>query len=188
MSTDNSPYPSYDNIMDFAGRIQVESGSPEILTTMDAATIILSTITRHAFTGTDHIPDPDHSSFEKSCVGACFMAACSVPLVYALKEADIDLDVHDLMSNTGMEIFRGYHQTDRQTIIDEGILLFQDITRQAGNNTKLEEWMTSIHTVTNKYITTLGDTEYIELFAPLYLVLLMATRQFTMQIKTSQDS
>lgn len=188
MSTDNSPYPSYDNIMNFAGRIQLESGSPEISTVMAAATLILSNITRHALAGTDHIPDPNHSSIEKSCVGACFMAACSVPLVYALKEQDIDLDVHELMSNAGLHIFGSYKQTDRQTIIDEGILLFQDITMQAGNNTKLGEWMTSIHSVTNKYVSSLGDTEYIELFAPLYLVLLMATRQFTMNIKTSQDS
>ncbi len=188
MSTEHSPYPTYDNIMDFAGRIQVESSSPEISTAMEAATLILTTITRHAFAGTDHIPDPRHSTIEKSCVGACFMAACSVPLVYALKEADAQIDVKELMGNAGREIFGSYPPDDRQAILDEGVLLLQEITRQARSSRKLEEWMTSIHSVTNKYVSTLGETEYIELFAPLYLVLLMATRQFTANISTTQDS
>ena len=188
MSTDTTSYPSFDNIMDFAGRLQVESGSPEISTAMEAATLILTTITRHALAGTDHIPDPRHSPIEKSCVGSCFMAACSVPLVYALKEADVEIGAKELMANAGGEIFSGYPPDDRQTILDEGILLLQEITRQARDSKKLEEWMTSIHSVTNKYVSTLGDTEYIELFAPLYLVLLMATRQFTTNISANQDS
>lgn len=175
-------------IMDFADKLQAGTDTSPAPAIMTAAALILATVTRHAFEGADHIPHPDHSSIEKSTVGACFMAACSVPIVYNLQEQDTPIDVKELMINAGARLFQEYSEADRRHIIDEGILLFQEIFRAARDNAKFEEWMTSVHSVTNKYIMSKGDTEYVELFAPLYLVLLMAARQFTMQGQTNRES
>ena len=175
-------------IMNFADILQAGTGTPPAPDIMTAAALILDTITRHAFEGTDHIPHPDHSSIEKSAVGACFMAACSVPIVYNLQEQDTPIDVNELLIKAGAGLFQEYSETDRLHIIDEGILLFQELFRASRDNAKFEEWMTSVHSVTDKYIMSKGDTEYVELFGPLYLVLLMAARQFTMQPQTHRES
>jgi hypothetical protein len=185
MNTDTS---FQDRIMDFAGKLQIETGASPVKNLMDASTLVLTTITSHALAGTDHLPHPDHSSIEKSSVGACFMAACSAPIAYTLQEQNSPIDVKKLMTNAGRNIFRNYSDADQSGIVNEGILLFQEIIQAARENVKLEEWMTSIHSVTTKYILTKGDTEYVELFAPLYLVLLMATRQFNMEIKSNRES
>lgn len=185
MNTDTS---FQDTIMDFAAKLQVETGTSPAKDLLDASTLILITITRHALAGTDHLLHPDQSSVEKSSVGACFMAACSAPIAYTLLEQNSPIDTKKLMMNAGRQIFRNYSDEDQSLIIDEGILLFQEIIQAARENVKLEEWMTSIHSVTTKYILTKGDTEYVELFAPLYLVLLMATHQFNMEIKSNRES
>jgi hypothetical protein len=175
-------------IMDFANKIQGEKVAAPVHDVMEASVLILATITRYAFDGTDHIPHPNHSTIEKSTVGACFMAACSAPIAYTLFEQDSPIDVKELMAKAGADLFEDYSEADRHIIVDGGILLFQEIIQAARSNEKLEEWMTSVHSVTNKYINSLGDTEYVELFAPLYLVLLMAARQFTMKDATDRES
>lgn len=175
-------------IMDLARILQDDAVTCPAPDVMSASAIVLAVITRHAFNGTDHIPHPDHSTIEKSTVGASFMAACSVPIAYRLQQQAIPIDVRDLMRNAGVDLFREYSESDRHSIIDGGILLFQELVDSARNTAKFTEWMTSVHSVTEKYIMSKGDTEYVELFAPLYLVLLMAARQFTMQIRTSGDS
>ncbi|MBN2297666.1 MAG: hypothetical protein JXM72_03685 [Deltaproteobacteria bacterium] len=175
-------------IMDFAHKLQTETGTPCPFDIMSAAALVLATITRHAFDGTDHVPHPDRCTIEKSTVGACFMAACSVPIIYSLQEQNIPVDVNELMKNAGTRLFQEYSEADQCTIIDEGILLFQEIFSASRDNKKFEEWMASVHSVTDKYIMSKGDTEYVELFAPLYLVLLMAARQFTMQLQTNRES
>jgi len=177
-----------DTLMDFADKLLSERDAPPVQDVMDAAVIVLATITRHAFMGTDHIPHPDHSTIEKSAVGACFMAACSAPIAYTLCEQDSPIDVKELMTKAGADLFQNYSEADRRIIVDGGIGLFQEIIQAARSNEKLEEWMTSVYKVTNKYINSAGDTEYVELFAPLYLVLLMAARQFAANIKPDQAS
>lgn len=177
-----------DTLMDFANKLLSERDGPPVQDVMDAAVLILATITRHAFEGTDHIPHPDHSTIEKSTVGACFMAACSAPIAYTLCEQDSPIDVRELMTKAGANLFQDYIDADQDIIVNEGIGLFQEIIQAARSNKKLEEWMASVHTVTNKYINSAGDTEYVELFAPLYLVLLMAARQFAANIKPDQAS
>jgi len=174
--------------MDLANKLQGQKNAAPVHDVMEAAALILAMITGHAFDGTDHIPHPDHSTIEKSMVGTCFMAACSVPIVYNLQERDTPLDVKELMINAGDRLFKDYSEADRRDIVDEGILLFQEIFRASRDNAKFEEWMSSVHSVTNKYIMSMGDTEYVELFAPLYLVLLMAARQFTMPTQTNRES
>lgn len=178
----------HDTIMDLAASLQIVSGEPLVRDIMEAATLVLASIARQAMAGTDHIPHPDHSTMEKSSVGACFMAACAAPIVYALNEQDIPVDVRELLINAGARVFQGYSDADRTTIVEGGISLFQEILQAASANAKLEEWMASIHNVTDKYIRSRGDTEYVELFAPLYLVLLMATRQFDGGIRPNRES
>jgi hypothetical protein len=182
----NTPF--QDTIMDFADKLQVETGASPVKNLLDASTLILTTITRHALAGTDHLLHPDHSSIEKSSVGACFMAACSAPIAYTLHEQNSLIDVKKLMTSAGKNIFQNYSDADQSVIVDKGIMLFQEIIQAARENVKLEEWMISIHSVTTKYILTKGDTEYVELFAPLYLVLLMATQQFNIEIKSNRES
>jgi len=176
------------SIMDLANKLQKSGDAAPVPDVMEAAALILATITRHAFDGTDHIPHPDHSTIEKSTVGACFMAACSAPIAYTLHEQDSPIDVKELMTKTGADIFQHYSDDDRCLIVDEGISLFQEIIQAARSHEKLEEWMVSVHSVTNKYITSIGDTENVELFAPLYLVLLMAARQMTSKTAAGMES
>ena len=171
--------------MDLANKLQRQKNTAPVHDVMESAALILATITGHAFEGTDHIPHPDHSTIEKSMVGACFMAACSAPIAYTLQEQDSPIDVRELMTEAGSTLFQDYSDDDRRIIVDEGTGLFQEIIQAARSNEKLEEWMTSVHTVTNKYINSIGDTEYVELFAPLYLVLLMAARQII--VKSEPD-
>ena len=178
----------HEALMDFAHKLQGENNAAPVHDVMEAAALILITITRHAFEGTDHIPHPGHSTIEKSTVGACFMAACSVPIAYNLQEQDAPIDVSELMINAGASLFQQYSEVDQRNIVDKGILLFQELFRAARDNAKFKEWITSVHSVTEKYIMSNGDTEYVELLGPLYLVLLMAARQFTMQIKPNRES
>lgn len=175
-------------LMDFADQLLSKQDEAAAQDVMDAAVTVLATITRHAFEGTDHIPHPDHSTIEKSTVGACFMAACSAPIAYTLCEQDSPIDVKELMTKTGADLFQNYSKEDQRIIVDGGIGLFQEIIQAARSNEKLEEWLSSVHTVTIKYINSAGETEYVELFAPLYLVLLMAARQFTANINPDQAS
>ena len=57
------------------------------------------------------------------------------------------------------------------------MFLFKELINEAPGNHKLQEWMGSVHNVTDKYVRTGGRTDCVDLFAPLYLVLLMATKQ-----------
>jgi len=147
----------------------------EITDLKQALTTILSAVTGHAMEGSDQTPHPDHSSVEKCSIGACFMAACSVPLIYGLREEEIAVEPEAIMHGAGTLLFRPYNATDIDTIISEGMRLFREIIEIAPKNKNLAEWIESVHNLTNRYILSGGDKEYVELLAPLYLVLLQAS-------------
>ncbi|MGC9323491.1 MAG: hypothetical protein ACP5G0_01965 [Desulfomonilia bacterium] len=144
---------------------------------MQSLVTVLTTIMDHAMDGTDHIPHPDHSSPEKSAVCACFMAACTVPMISSLKEEGIDIQGDVLMDSAGSVLFSSYSEQQRSRILRDGMYLLSEIIEDARGNTPLEQWLTTVHSTTMQYILTEGENEYIELFAPLYLVLLMAAKQ-----------
>jgi len=81
------------------------------------------------------------------------------------------------MHRTGRRVYRNYGEKERREIVDMGILLFKDLIGAAGDKPKLHEWMGSVSNVVDKYVLTEGQTDCVELFSPLYLVLLMATGQ-----------
>ena len=163
--------------MNLSSRILSRYNSRPVSGLTEALTVILTSIGEHAMAGTDHIPDPGHSTVEKCSVNACFMAACTVPLISRLNESGNEVDVDSLMRRVGRRVFRSYCEEDRQVIMDSGILMFKEMLNAAQGNHRLEEWMGSVHNVTQRYVLTEGYTDCADLFAPLYLVLLMATRQ-----------
>ena len=177
-----------EQIMEIAKTIDPCFGQEPKRDIMEGVSLVLTTITRHASAGCDHILHPEHSTIEKSSVCACFMTACSVPIVYTIQEQNTPIDVNELLSHAASTLFNDYREAERNRIIDEGMCLFQDIIRIGRTSRKMEEWMTSLHNVTNKYIDTQGDTEYVELFAPLYLVLLMATGQADINLAPNRVS
>lgn len=160
-----------------ANRILIGCDSKPVDNVVEALSIILASIGEHILAGADQVPEPGKSTIEACSVSACFMAACSVPMIYNSKEDDVLIDAASLMHKTGDRVFRSFTESDRKIIIDSGILLFREIISITEANQRLEEWMNSINNVTDKYILTEGKTDCVELFAPLYMVLLMATKQ-----------
>lgn len=166
-----------DNVMKLADRILKPCDSRPIGDPDEALKVILSFIGENVLAGTDQAADPEHSTLDQCTASACFLAACSVPLISGLQETGYETDALSLMHKVGERVFKKYPESDRKLIIDSGILLFKDLALQAKGIHKLKEWLTSINNVTNRYVLTLGDTDCVELFAPLYMVLLMATKQ-----------
>jgi hypothetical protein len=164
-------------IMTLAASIHSRQEPMHIDDHRDALAVILAEIGNNVLLGTDQITDAEHTSIEKASVTACFLAACSVPLVTPFLGTENEIDVIKLMHETGSRVFSGYDEVSRKTIVDSGILLFREIANAAKDIPKMEEWMSSVNNVTNKYVLTEGVTDNTELFAPLYLVLLMATKQ-----------
>jgi hypothetical protein len=144
---------------------------------IEAAAAVLVSMSSHALAGTEHVPHPDHSSVEKCSVAACFLAACSVPLLSWIKEEGSEPDPYSLMHRVGEKVFASFGEEDRKTIIGSGIGLFREMAQAAKENRRMEEWLTSVHDVTERFVLTEGRSDCIELIAPLYLVLLMATGQ-----------
>lgn len=161
-----------------AGRILLGCGAKPVDSLNEAVPVILASIGEHILAGADQVPEPGSLTAESCSVSACFMAACSVPMLYGLRDHEFLLDAVSLMHKAGDRVFKNFSEEDRAGIIDSGILLFREIVSLAKDNRRLEEWMGSIHNVTDKYIHTEGTTDCVELFAPLYMVLLMATKQF----------
>jgi hypothetical protein len=166
-----------DTLMCFAGTLVSDEPARQPDGIMDALTIILVSLSSHALSGTEHVPDPEHSTMEKCAVAACFLAACSVPLLSWLREEGHELDAATLMHHTGSSVFCAFEDQDQKTIIDSGIALFRELALVAKGNRRLGEWLTSVHDVTERYVLTRGQSDCVELIAPLYLVLLMAARQ-----------
>ncbi len=144
---------------------------------------ILTAIGENAMSGTDQVADPESMSVEKCTLCACFMAGCSVPILSRLHEMNHTLDAVAIMHGAGHAVFHKFNAQDRKMIIDDGIVLFKDLVATSTDNRKMKEWLDSIAGVTEKYVATEGDTDNVDLFAPLYLVLLMATRQFKQQVQ-----
>jgi hypothetical protein len=165
--------------MSFADRLLRDCDARPLDSISDALTVILVSMCSHALSGTEHVPDPEHSTVEKCTVASCFMTACSVPLVSWLKEEGHELDAVSLMHHAGSRVFDRFDGPDRETIVESGILLFREMVGLARENRRMEEWLTSVHNVTERYVLTEGRSDCVELIAPLYLVLLMATRQMT---------
>jgi hypothetical protein len=164
-------------LMSFAGALLAESGAPPAGDYAEALTAILVSMGSHALAGTEHVPDPEHSSVEKCSVAACFLSACSVPLAAWIKEAGHELDAVSLMHRAGSRVFPLFGEDDRKAIVDSGITLFREMAEIALGNRRLAEWMDSVHNVAQRYVLTEGSSDCVELIAPLYLVLLMAARQ-----------
>ncbi len=165
------------SIMTLAGSIHGKQGPVQMDNHRDALAVILAEIGNNVLLGTDQRADAEHTSIEKASVTACFLAACSVPLVSPFLGTEKEIDVINLMQETGSRVFSNYDEVSRKLIVDSGILLFREMAHAAKGNPKMEEWMSSVHNVTNKYVLTEGATDNTDLFAPLYLVLLMATKQ-----------
>lgn len=163
--------------MNLSRRILGPCDSQPVRSLAEALTIILAAICENAMAGTDHVPDPEHSTVEKCSVSACFMAACTVPLISQLREQEQNVDAEPLLHRAGRRVFRHFVEEDRQMIVESGIILFKELIHGASDNSKLQEWMSSVHNVTDRYVLTEGQTDCADLFAPLYLVLLMATKQ-----------
>lgn len=166
-----------DNVMNLADRILSSYDSRPVPSLNEALTVILSFIGENVLAGTDQTADPDHSTLDQCTANACFLAACSVPLISRLQELGDEVDALSLMHQVGERVFKKYPEPDRKLIMDSGIILFKDLIRQAKSIQKLEEWLTSINNVTDRYVLTLGVTDCVDLFAPLYMVLIMATKQ-----------
>ncbi|HNY64860.1 MAG TPA: hypothetical protein PKM41_05440 [Deltaproteobacteria bacterium] len=164
-------------IMSCADSLLRDYDSRPLDSVRDALTVILSSIGSHALAGTEHVPDPEHSTVEKCMVASCFLTACSVPLVSWVKEEGHELDAFSLMRHVGSKVFDRFGEPDREAIVDSGISLFRDMADAARQNRRLEEWLTSVHNVTERYVLTEARSDCVELIAPLYLVLLMATGQ-----------
>ena len=160
-----------------ADRILIGCDARPVNSLNEALPVILATIGEQILAGADQVPEPGALSIEACSVSACFMAACSVPMLYNLREDDSLIDAASLMHRTGDRVFKSFGDDDRASIISSGIRLFREIISTAKDNQRLEEWMSSIHNVTDKYIFTEGKTDCAMLFAPLYMVLLMATKQ-----------
>jgi hypothetical protein len=167
----------HESAMRLAGKILIGCDARPVDSMNEALTVILASIGEHILAGADQIPEPGNLAIEACSVSACFMAACSVPMLYNLQENDLLIDAVSLMHRTGDRVFKNFSENDRTAIIDSGIRLFREIVSMAHDNQRLEEWMSSAHNVTDKYILTEGKTDCVELFAPLYMVLLMATKQ-----------
>lgn len=166
-----------DHVMNLSNRILSTYSSKPVSSLTDALSVILTAIGENVMAGTDQIPDPGHSTVEQCSVSACFMAACSVPLVLKLDELGQEVAVDSLMHRAGARVFRNYTGEDQRVIVDSGIVMFREIAHAARGNRKLEEWIGSVHNVTNRYVLTEGQTDCTDLFAPLYMVLLMAAKQ-----------
>ncbi len=177
-----------ERVMNLSSRVLGPCDSQPARSVAEALTIILAAICENVMAGTDHVPDPEHSTVEKCSVSACFMAACSVPLISHLREEKQNVDAESLMHRAGRRVFGRYGEEDRRTIVESGILLFKELTHEASNNRKLLEWMGSVHNVTDKYVLTEGQTDCVDLFAPLYLVLLMATKQTGVRPLTKKET
>lgn len=166
-----------ENIMNLAGKIMSRYDSMPVNDLDDALAVVLSFIGENVMAGTDQIPDPEHCTIEKCSASACFMAACSVPIFYGLREMNHVIDPIPVMHRAGGRVFKHFTEQDRLSIMDSGIGLFRELACMTRDNPKLEEWVNSVHNVTNRYVLTEGETDCVELFAPLYLVFLMAARQ-----------
>ncbi len=166
-----------DNVMHLADRILISCDSRPVGNLNEAMTVILSTIGETVLAGTDQIADPDHSTIDQCTVSMCFLAACSVPLITGVQESGHEIDAMSVMEKVGQRVFGKFPEPDRKLILESGILLFKDLSRLAEKIHKLGEWLVSIHNVTNKYVLSSGTTDCVDLFAPLYMVLLMATKQ-----------
>jgi hypothetical protein len=166
-----------EHVMNLSSRVLGPCDSQPARNAAEALTIILAAICENVMAGTDHVPDPGYSTVEKCSVSACFMAACSVPMISQLREGEQNVDAVSLMHRAGRRVFGRYGEEDRRTIVESGILLFKELVHEASDNHKLHEWMSSVHNVTDRYVLTEGQTDCVDLFAPLYLVLLMATKQ-----------
>lgn len=167
-----------ENVFRLADNILRSCDAKPVESVEGALAVILSAIGENALSGTDQNPDPVHTSLEKCSVTACFMAACSVPLISSLQEMDCRVDVLPIMDRAGARVFKRYQESDRKIIMESGIFMFKEMVQTAGNNLKMAEWLSSIHNVTNRYVQTEGTTDCTDLFAPLYMVLLLATKQF----------
>jgi hypothetical protein len=161
----------------FAGTLASDYGAGPLDDPVEAVTVILVSVGSHALAGTEHVPDPDHSSVEKCSVASCFLAACSVPLISWIKEQGHEVDPVSLMHHVGSRVFSLFPDQDRRGIVDAGVALFREMANAARENKRMEEWLTSVHNVTERYVRTEGRSDCVELIAPLYLVLLMAARQ-----------
>jgi len=167
-----------ESAMRLADRILIGCDARPAGSVIEALPVILAAIGERILAGADQIPEPGNLSIEACSVSACFMAACSVPMLYNLRDNGFPIDAASLMHRAGNRVFGNYEDEDRAAIIDSGIRLFREIVSTAKDNRRLEEWMSSVHNVTDRYILTEGKTDCAELFAPLYMVLLMATKQF----------
>jgi hypothetical protein len=166
-----------DSLLSFARTLNGGERAPAIVDAMEALTVILDSMGGHALAGTEHVPDPTHSTVEKCSVTACFLAACSVPLISWLKEEGHEVDAVFLIHLVGARIFRSFGEENRKAIADSGIMLFREMAHMAREYRRMEEWMTSVHNVAERFVLTEGTSDCVELIAPLYLVLLMATKQ-----------
>lgn len=166
-----------DHVMKLSKAILSACGSTAVTDLTEALTVILASIGENVMAGTDHVPDPSQSTMEKCSVNACFMAACTVPLITGLHELGCHVDADSLMHRTGGRVYQNYGESQRREIVDAGVLMFKDMIGAAGDKPKLLEWMGSVSNVVDRYVLTEGQTDCVELFSPLYLVLLMAAGQ-----------
>jgi hypothetical protein len=166
-----------DSLLGFARTLTGGERAQVIVDPMEALSVILDSMGGHALAGTEHVPDPAHSTVEKCSVTACFLAACSVPLISWLKEEGHEVDPVPLMHLVGARIFRSFGEEDRKAIVDSGVMLFREMAHMAREYRRMEEWMASVHNVAERFVLTEGTSDCVELIAPLYLVLLMATKQ-----------
>lgn len=168
---------SFESLVSFARTLSGECGLKPPEAAEAALAVILASIASHALDGTGHVPDPEHSTVEKCSVASCFLSACSVPLICRVREEGHEADAASLMRRTGTLVFKAFGDHDREAIVDSGIALFREMTHEAGGGRRMEEWLASVHNVTERYVLTQGTSDSALLIAPLYLVLLMAAGQ-----------
>lgn len=166
-----------ESLLSFARTLSGECGLEPPGDAEAAVAVILSSIASHALDGTGHVPEPEHSTVEKCSVASCFLTACSVPLISRVREEGHEIEAPSLMHRTGTLVFKAFGDEDREAIVDSGIMLFREMVHEARGSRRMEEWLGSVHSVTQRYILTRGTSDCALLIAPLYLVLLMAARQ-----------
>ncbi|HNU74275.1 MAG TPA: hypothetical protein PKM95_05470 [Deltaproteobacteria bacterium] len=168
-----------DHVINLANRILSGYSSQPVSGLPEALSVILTAIGENVMAGTDQVPEPGRSTVEQCSVCVCFMAACSVTLISKLNDLGYEVAVSDLMHQAGNRVFVNHTREDQRVIVDSGVLLFKEMIQEAGSSRKLTEWMGSVHNITDRYVLTEGLTDCTDLFAPLYLVLLMATKQIS---------
>lgn len=163
-------------VRQLAGKLREDDVTNPDLT--DDASVILVSIARASLAGANHVPTPAKSSVEKASVGACFMAACSVSIIHGLSQEGESIAPGELVTRSVDTLFTDYKKEQRTRIAEDGIALFQEIIGIARQSSKLGKWLGSVDNLVGNYIDREDNTETLELFAPLYLVLLKSANRF----------